>query len=298
MRYILWIFIIVICPQIVLSQKKVRLPQELNEISGLEQYNDSILIAVNDSGNSNELFFIDLNGKILKKCSVSNASNTDWEDLAMDDLGNLYIADVGNNFNSRRDLGVWKLNVEDAFKNDSVQADRISFSYVDQTEFPPHESNFRFDCEAIYWMNDSLHLITKNRSKRPKGNTPRSKTIYWDRFPVDYVLSDISGNYSAQRSLQHIPYLHEVKSSGIRDLVTAVDSFNGMIATLTYAELRILRLNNSGNSMGIAEGWQTIHFMKLEQREGMVILSDGRIAVASEKHPLLGGPFLAIFTFE
>jgi hypothetical protein len=147
-------------------------------------------------------------------------------------------------------------------------------------------------------MNDSLHLITKNRSKRPKGNTPRSKTIYWDRFPVDYVLSDISGNYSAQRSLQHIPYLHEVKSSGIRDLVTAVDSFNGMIATLTYAELRILRLNNSGNSMGIAEGWQTIHFMKLEQREGMVILSDGRIAVASEKHPLLGGPFLAIFTFE
>ncbi|MCF8433385.1 MAG: hypothetical protein K9G37_02850, partial [Crocinitomicaceae bacterium] len=43
--------------------KKVRLSAELKEISGLEKFNDSLLIAINDSGNSPELFFIDLKGE-------------------------------------------------------------------------------------------------------------------------------------------------------------------------------------------------------------------------------------------
>ena len=298
MRYFLWLLVGMIAPQTVVSQKKIRLPAELNEISGLERYNDSILIAINDSGNAPELFFIDLAGKILKKCHVSNASNSDWEDLAMDDSGNLFIADVGNNLNSRKDLCIWKLRCEEAFIKDSITAERISFFYADQTEFPPNEANLRFDCEAIYWMNDTLHLITKNTSKRPKDNRDRSKLMTWNRFPGDYVISDEPGNYHAQQFTQHIPYLHKVKSSGIRDLVTAADYSNGVIAILTYSELRTIPLYNSGTSFGRANGRQSIRFPKLEQREAIVILSEKVIAVASEKHPLLGGPFLAIFTVE
>lgn len=298
MKYFLLLFIGLFGSHDLFAQKKIRLPRELNEISGLERYNDTILIAVNDSGNAPELFFIDLTGKILKKCRVSNASNSDWEDLAMDDSGNLFVADIGNNLNSRKDLCIWKMSCEEAFTKDSIAAERITFSYADQTEFPPNEENLRFDCEAIYWMNDTLHLITKNTSKRPKNNRDSSVQMTWNRFPEDYVISDKPGNYRAQHFNQHIPYLQKVKSSGLRDLVTAADYSNGVIAILTYSELRTIRLYNSGNGLGIANGWQSVRFSKLEQREAIVILSEKVMAVASEKHPLLGGPFLTIFTLE
>jgi hypothetical protein len=297
MKYFFLFLFGLIAPQQLLCQKKAKLPKELNEISGLEKFNDSILVAINDSGNTPDIYFIDLKGTILRKSRVTNATNTDWEDLAMDDMGNLYIADVGNNLNQRRDLCIWKVRITDAFAQDSVSAQKISYCYQDQAEFPPKEEAFRFDCEAIYWMNDTIHIITKNRSKRPEGSD-RTRKMGWNRFPEDYIIPDVSGDYRAKHSEQNIPYLYKVKNRGIKDLVTAVDQYDGVIATLTYSELRILRLNGSGNSLSVDNGWETIHFNKLEQREGMVIISEGKIAVASEKHPLLGGPFLSIFTVK
>lgn len=297
MKYCLLILLALQLDQCLLAQKKIRLPHELNEISGLEKFNDTVLIAINDSGNSPDVFFIDFRGTILKKCKVYNATNTDWEDLTSDDKGNLYIADVGNNMNNRRDLCIWKLNTADAFLRDSVVAQKISFSYEDQSEFPPNEENLRFDCEAIYWMNDTLHLITKNQSKKPEnGKDPYGDT--WNRYPEDYVIPDQPENYLAQHFAHNVPYLQEVKNSGIRDLVTAADFSYGVIATLTYSECRAIRLNNSGNSLGDVNGCQSYRFSKLEQWEAIVILSEKVIAVASERHPLLGGPFLAIFTFN
>lgn len=280
------------------SQNKNRLPAEMNEVSGLEMLNDSILIAINDSGNSSDIFFIDLKGTVLKKCSVSNATNSDWEDLAIDDAGNLYIADVGNNLNNRQDLCIWKVRVEEAFKEDSVMAQKITFRYEDQTEFPPGKERFRFDCEAIYWMNDSIRLITKNRSKKPKSDSHGQRLNGWDRFPDDYVIPDEPGNYLAQHVQPAVPYFKKVKSSGIRDLVTGADHSNGAVAILTYSGLRIMYLNRSDVGITASGELETHNFKRLEQREAIVFLSDRVIAVASEKHPLLGGPFLTIFTLE
>lgn len=64
-----------------------------------------------------------------------NAPNTDWEDLTMDDKGNLYIADVGNNLNERKDLCVLKLNANSAFQSDSINVEKIYFSYAGQRFF-------------------------------------------------------------------------------------------------------------------------------------------------------------------
>jgi hypothetical protein len=280
------------------AQDKMKLPKELNEISGLEKLNDTVLIAVNDSGNSPDIFFITLKGKILNKCHVINASNNDWEDLTMDDKGYLYIADVGNNMNDRRDLCVLKVNADKAFKNDSVTVQKIAFSYVDQTAFPPDAQSFKYDCEAIYWRNDSLHLITKNRSEKPKEDIHVGSNPYWDRFPEDYVIPDVPGNCIAQHSSENILYLHSVRGKGIKDLVTAVDYADGIMAVLTYSELRTFRLNKEDGELTVSKGWGTKVFKKLEQREAIAIYSKKKIFVAAEKHPLLGGPFLYKKTFE
>ncbi|MEY3236366.1 MAG: hypothetical protein RI883_467 [Bacteroidota bacterium] len=279
------------------SQDKYKLPKALNEISGLEKFNDSVLIAINDSGNSPDIYFINLKGNILKKCRVTNALNYDWEDLTMDDKGNLFIADVGNNLNDRKNLCILKLNAKAAFQNDSISVEKIFFSYVGQRFFPPKASSCKYNCEAIYWKNDSLHLITKNESKNPK-NSKRKIYSDWNRYPEDYVISDKPGVYMAQQNQSHIDYLHKVSNKGILDLVTSIDYENGMIAILTYSEIRTFRINENNTITTIEKGWGTKHFKKLAQREALVIFSDKLIYIATEKHPLLGGPFIYKKAFE
>lgn len=279
------------------SQDKFKLPKALNEISGLEKLNDSILIAINDSGNSPDIFFINLKGDILKKCRVINALNTDWEDLTMDDKGNLFIADVGNNLNDRKDLCVLKLNADQAFHADSISVQKIFYSYADQTLFPPKQTGFKYNCEAIYWKEDSLHLITKNESKKPKASK-KDGYLDWNRFPAEYQISDQPGSYSATQKKQQIDYLNKVKSKGIADLVTSIDYDNGIVAVLTYSQIRTVQLNEDDSHSIQSKGWGTKKFKKLAQREALVIFSNKVIYIATEKHPLLGGPFLSKKTFE
>jgi hypothetical protein len=291
---LLFFIIVVNCT---FSQEKFKLPKELNEISGLEKLNDSILIAINDSGNSPDIIFINLQGDILKKCRVRNALNNDWEDLTMDDKGNLYIADVGNNLNNRKDLCVLKLNAQQAYEFDSINVEKIFFSYVDQTLFPPNQTGFKYNCEAIYWKGDSLHLITKNESKKPK-DSKKDRNLDWNRFPEEYLIIDKPGSYSAILKNQHINYLNKVKSKGIADLVTSIDYDNEIVAVLTYSQIRTFGLNENDSNSIQSKGWGTKKFKKLAQREALVIFSNKVIYLATEKHPLLGGPFLYKKTFE
>lgn len=46
---------------------------------------------LNDSGGANVLFAIDSQGQSIATVPVPGATNVDWESLALDDLGNLYV---------------------------------------------------------------------------------------------------------------------------------------------------------------------------------------------------------------
>ncbi len=50
----------------------------------------------NDSGNPSSIFAIRKDGSIVREFPVALA-NVDWEDIAADDQGHLYLGDIGNN---------------------------------------------------------------------------------------------------------------------------------------------------------------------------------------------------------
>jgi hypothetical protein len=255
--------------------KKVRLSAELKEISGLEKFNDSILIAINDSGNSPELFFIDLNGEIIKKTFVSNALNIDWEDLTIDDEGNLYIADVGNNSHLRNDLCILKLNAQQAFTSDSISAEKIYFTYTNQLDFSENYVAQNHDCEAVFWFEDSLHLLTKI--------TTKSKKDYWYNGTSDYMLSTNPGMHSVKSNTHY----WTGGDNRLKHQVTACDSHNNDLAILTYGFVYFYQI---GSPKVIKR--EPIKFKRLTQKEALVYFSDSKMYVAAEKNWLLGGPFL------
>src|SRR5687767_4556689 len=73
-------------------------PKAISESSGLvaSRRHDGVFWTVNDSGNAPVLYAITREGKAIAEFPV-DAKNVDWEDLAIDDAGHLYVADVGNN---------------------------------------------------------------------------------------------------------------------------------------------------------------------------------------------------------
>jgi hypothetical protein len=139
-----------------------QMPPQIKETSGLARanVNKATFWTHNDGDNPAELFEVTLSGEIVSNLPLPQLKNTDWEDLTQDNEGNLYIADVGNNRNERRDLKIYKLNPAQPQK-----ADTIALRYADQAAFPPVPNARNFDCEAVVWHGDQFHLFSKNRSK-------------------------------------------------------------------------------------------------------------------------------------
>lgn len=162
------------------------LPNKLDENSGIVTLEHNKIWVVEDNGNKDELYEVDFEGHILKKFKVTNAKNKDWEDLTKDNKGNLYIADIGNNDNKRKNLVIYKIPDPTKEHGDKIAAEKINFSYPEQKEFPPKAKDFKFDSEALFYRVDNLYLITKNRARPFLGDAQ----IY--RIPAQ------PGNHKAQ----------------------------------------------------------------------------------------------------
>ncbi len=132
------------------------LPDPIAESSGLLYAGNGILWTHGDSDTRPVLYAFDTLGVLLDSIIVA-APNIDWETLASDSSGYLYIGDIGNNLNNRTDLQILKLWPDTSL--DTAIPEVISFSYPDQHQFPGVVS---FDCEAMFYAHDSLYLLSKN----------------------------------------------------------------------------------------------------------------------------------------
>lgn len=132
------------------------MPIQVNESSGLETAGDNEFWTHNDSGGEAKIYKVTEKGKLLDSLELNGVKNVDWEEITQDDKGNLFVGDFGNNRQSRKDLTIYKVN--------GNQTERITFRYADQASFPANPP--KFDCEAMFWHQDSLYIFTKNYTKK------------------------------------------------------------------------------------------------------------------------------------
>ncbi len=190
----------------------------LNEISGMAKsrsYADTYWV-INDSGAEARIFA--LNGKgenIIPTYSrfsyygeeqeagkkqwqgfkVLYTENIDWESMTADD-NHIYVADTGNNFNARRDLGIYMLSeIDPTASTQSAAIKYLPVSYPEQMEFPG-TGDKHFDSEALFNVNGTLYLITKHRNRlglqlEAGANLYRLDTQYTER---DNLLTLVDSN--------------------------------------------------------------------------------------------------------
>ncbi|MDG1333858.1 MAG: hypothetical protein P8P74_16085 [Crocinitomicaceae bacterium] len=244
------------------------LSAELGEISGIEFLNDSTIVAINDGGNEPLLYLLNLKGKVQSVVKVENAQNRDWEDLTVDDE-HLYIGDIGNNVNNRRDLVIYKVKITDVLEKKTVQPQKITFNYKEQTAFPPDRADKHFDAEALAFYNDSLYIFTKDRARPLKGSA------------YVYKIPTAAGDYTVSKSAE----IFIGKGGLLTDALTAADFVDGEFFLMTYNRVIIKNLVD-----GEFVGEENINFKTYSQKEALVVKSKMELYVADEKQIMLGGP--------
>ena len=177
-----YIIIFLFTNAIIFSQNVVQdinLSKKLDETSGLEIIGDQ-LITINDSGNNPILFYLDKKGNILNERKLDCCKNNDWESLAAD-KNYIYIADFGNNYDTRKNLSIIKIPIQKS-SNEIVEV--INFSYPEQKKFNTIYRSSQYDAEALISINDNLIIFTKNKLKK---------------ITEIYSLPKTGGNYQAKK---------------------------------------------------------------------------------------------------
>lgn len=145
----------------------------LPEVSGIEKVpNSPLLWMIEDSGNAPVLYGYSVEERsVVHTIRITNANNKDWEDLASDPFGNLYVGDFGNNRNKRKQLTIYTVKDIGGLSEKETEAIKTTFYFEDQTEFPPKKKDRNFDVEAFIFKNDHFYLFTRNRSKAFDGTS-------------------------------------------------------------------------------------------------------------------------------
>lgn len=145
------------------------LPKILEETSGLAIRNDT-LWTLNDSGNEATLYAISSTGALVDSRETTR-TNIDWEDMATAN-GNLIVADMGNNFGTRKNLYLLEMDLNNG---GATTLDSIPFHYPEQENFGYQQAT-PFDAEGVIFIGDQLVVFTKNRSTQTTEIYTVSKT--------------------------------------------------------------------------------------------------------------------------
>lgn len=235
-------------------EKLASLPSEVKESSGIEAAaKQGHYITHNDANNKPYLYEIDEKGHLVQTYKLK-IPNVDWEDLTSDDKGNLYISDTGNNDNKRKELAVYKVNAENM-----QQVQPIRFTYEDQPAKTSKKDKLDFDCEALFWHDSNLYLITKDRNKKGVARV--------------YRLPDKPGNYKAQK----------VGTIKMTDLVTGAAISPDASAVALLSEEKVHLYQNVSSVDKFYEGKaKEIKLSGAGQTEGIMFKDDNTLILTSE----------------
>ncbi|MGG7570297.1 hypothetical protein [Streptomyces sirii] len=144
------------------------LPAGLQELSGLGMSvkHPGVLYAVNDSGNTPQVFAVDCSGatgRLRATFTLSGTANTDWEALAVgpDDNGvpSIHVGDIGDNFAGRAEIAVHRFAEPDTLADATVSPATFRFAYADG----------RHDAESLLIDPTSRQLYVVSKVLGAKG---------------------------------------------------------------------------------------------------------------------------------
>lgn len=244
------------------EQKKIsKLTKEIDETSALIAIDHNHFLTINDSGGEAIIYNFNRQGEVFHRCTIQNAKNIDWEALTIDDSGNLYIGDIGNNSNKRKRLTIYKVDLKSVTEQDKVKAEMTNFYYPEQKSFPPIDSEKYYDAEAMFFQNDSLFIVTKNR------------TVPFDGLAQVYYV-DVS---LTETKAMLMPPIKLPATNWMTDCVTDAFLDNNTLYLLTYS--KIYKLEKVKNEWKIKSDYK-LGFNA--QKEG-IALFEGVCYVTSEK---------------
>ncbi len=233
-----------------------RMPEELQESSGLTGAAGGTFWVLQDGGNPAALHRIAANGKLIESLQL-NLPNYDWESLTRDAEGNLYIGDFGNNRNNRRNLRIFRLNKK------NQQVDTIAFYYPEQEFFPPAEKGEKnYDAEAFFWHQGKLHLFSKS---------------YGDKVVRHYTLPDSSGSYAAR--LEGTRKLHGLVTGA------AISPDGKELALLSYGKLYLFDVTNRNDFLEKPKA--CVNLVGRAQTEAVVYLNNSNLLITNEQRRLI-----------
>ena len=142
----------------------------IRESSGIvasRQYKaEGVYWTLNDSGNPSTLYATKRNGELIKEIKIRGTHNFDWEALAVDDKGQLWIGDIGNNSRMRMDLNVVVVKEPDPYTE--TEAHVIA-------KYPYRYPEQNVDAEGLFIVDGIPYIVTKEQSRAVLYRFPTMK---------------------------------------------------------------------------------------------------------------------------
>jgi hypothetical protein len=231
---------------------------KIREASGIiasRRYPD-VFWTHNDQGSKPLLYGITRAGKTVAEFPVTGAKIEDWEDIAIDDEGHIYVGDIGNNDAKRTELAVHRVREP----NPQKPGKKVKIEQTFNLRFPKKP----FDCESLFVHHGYGYVISKVFKDKDAA-------IY--RFPL---------------KPQAAPFVLEwVARLPIDSPVTGADiSQDGQrLGIVCKSGAYVFRIDGDVAKAGHVAPWHTK--FKHEHIEGCCFVPDGLLAISESREIFL-----------
>jgi len=233
------------------------LPDSLDEISAIQVISNSDLFwVIEDSGNKNHLYAIDSKGNEKKDITISNAKNTDWEDLTADNKGDIYIGDFGNNSKNREHFSILKIEHPEKISK-TTEAKIINFKLPEGIKSK--------DFEAFFIWKNNFYIFSKEHEK--------------------FIVLKVANN-TKNPSVKIISHYN---LKGNHNRITSADISNDGKTIVLLNHDKFWKLTNFKEDDFFNGKIEALNFNHNSQKEGICFKNNKMLYITDEKTKSVGG---------